>query len=266
MTKRPDPTFEVRFIGKDVSPESVPIRTVSEALSAVQDLASGRDPFETPHVPQSKSIGLVRVRRGSAVYTCVAQDPSGARKNLALVGKALSSPDDESENEHTIVASLKPLDRLSVIARSVGCRLEIIGLNGAPKLLATIEGDSFDKISGRHLVQGETTVVGALQRVGGATEMRCSMLVEGRHGLLYCDVASKELVQRLGQHLYEQIAATGTAVWINRIWRIYKFTVRDFTQPKTDNPLKAIEKLRKAGLRAWDSVSNPETYLRELGS
>ena len=68
-------TFVVRFVGPDVAPERIPLRAVTDALSAVQDLASGRDPFETQHVPPDKGIGLIRVRGGSARYFCVLARP-----------------------------------------------------------------------------------------------------------------------------------------------------------------------------------------------
>ena len=83
---------------------------------------------------------------------------------------------------------------------------------------------------------------------------------------VYCDVGSKELVQRLGQHLYERIAATGTATWIHRTWRIYRFKINDFTQPQLRDADKAMEQLRTAGLRAWDGVEDPDALIRELRS
>jgi hypothetical protein len=43
----PQPTFLVRFVGDNISPELIPLRAVNKALSAVQDIAVGRDPFET---------------------------------------------------------------------------------------------------------------------------------------------------------------------------------------------------------------------------
>lgn len=73
--KKAQPTFEVRFVGPGLSLEKIPLRAVSDALSAVPDLAAGRDPFETAHVPAELSIGLVDVRQGSAVYSCVARAP-----------------------------------------------------------------------------------------------------------------------------------------------------------------------------------------------
>ena len=91
MAKAPQPTFEVRFVSRDITPEQVPLRAVSDALAAIQDLASGRDSFETQQVPKEKSIGLLKIRRGSAVYGCLAHDPDDAIANLTRVSEFLSN-------------------------------------------------------------------------------------------------------------------------------------------------------------------------------
>lgn len=265
-TTEPTTTFEVRFVAPDLSPDKVSLRAVSDALSAVQDLASGRDPFEQQHVPQEKGIGLVRVRRGSAVYTCLARAPEEALDNLTRVGRLLAHPDEDQVESDGLVAALQPIKSLSEVAKSVGCRVEVRATGQRRHRLFVVEQDDFTRISSRFLVTGETTVVGRVERVGGATGMRCFLRVPGRRPGLYCDVQTRDLARKLGQHLYEQIAARGTAKWIHRSWRIYEFRITDFTQPRLGDAVKAIEELRRAGLSAWDSVDDPEGYIRELRS
>src|SRR5687767_11640675 len=108
--EKPIPTFEVRFIAPGISPAKLPLRAVSDVLSAVQDLASGRDPFETPHVPQEKSIGLVDVTTGSAIYRVVSRAPSEALLNLRRVGMLLSAPNDQEMDGEGLVAALRPIE------------------------------------------------------------------------------------------------------------------------------------------------------------
>ncbi len=261
--------IEIRFIAPGIKPEQVPLRAVSDVLSAVQDLASGRDPFEMQHVPTERGIGLVDVYGGSAVYACVARAPDEARHNFGRVGRWLAEPDEAIEsdaNSDGLVAALSPIETLSAVAKSLQCRLEIAlsGVDERP-YFAVQEGD-FQRISSKLLMKGETTVVGRVERVGGAGEMRCLMRVPGRRRALYCDVASRELARRLGQCLYEEIAATGQAVWIHRMWRIYRFKITDFKQPRLGKAKEALEDLRRAGLDAWDNIGDPDAYIRELRS
>lgn len=271
-TKKPaagasEVTFEVRFVAPALIPEKIPLRAVSDALSAVQDLASGRDPFETAQVPPEKGIGLVDVRSGSAVYACVSRAPDEALANLKRVGEMLSAPDSAETidtNGDGLVAALRPIQALSEVAKHIGCRLEVSVGRRRRRTLLTVEASDFKTLSERLLLTGEKTIIGEIQRVGGATGMRCLLRVPGRRRILYCDVKNKDLVRRLGQHLYEQIAATGTAVWIHRSWYIYRFTINNFTQPRIGDLNEAIEGLRQAGLDAWDHVRDPESVIREL--
>lgn len=260
ITSPPTPTFEVKF--PDLLPERIPLRAVSDTLSAIQDIASGRDPFEMPQVDPEKSIRLLDVRRSSATYDCIAHAPVEAVRNLGRIGTLLSASDDSLDSDD-LVAALSPLQSLSDISRSLGCRIEVRLSNNGREPLFTIGKEDYKRISKRILLKGETSVAGSVERVGGATGMRCLMRIPNRRKILYCDVASKALVRRLGQHLYENIVASGTATWIHRSWRIVKFTVKDFSQPRIGNPDKAIEALRNAGLKAWDYVADPEASIRE---
>lgn len=256
-----EPTFIVRFIAPGIAPSKVPFRVVSAALSAIQDLASGRDPLETRQVPEEKVIGLVDVRRGSAVYACISRSPIDARTNLRLVGDILGGIHDEGASDERLARTLKPVEKLSDVAKSFGGRVEV-ALAAKPRTpLFSVEKDDFAKLSARLFLSGETTVVGVVKRAGGHTDMKCALSVAGRRRLLFCDVANKAVVQRLGQHLYEEIVAYGDAVWIHSSWHIYSFKIRDFSQPRIGDAKKTIESLRKAGLSAWDTVLDPEEVL-----
>ncbi len=266
-SKKQNLYFEVRFVGRGVTPDSVSLRAVNDALSAVQDLACGRDPYEMTQVPHDKGMGLVNVRKGSATYRCVPRAPKEASKYLSRIGKLLATCDVEHGNGDgdELVAAMSPIKSLSDAARSVGCDIEVKMSTRRSPLFVVTEGD-FKRISSILLLSGETTVAGSVERVGGATGTRCLMRVPGRRHILYCDVKGKDLARRLGQHLYEDIVAQGTAVWIHRSWRIYKFTINSFTQPRVGDPTAAIEELRNAGLDAWDEIDDPETYIKELRS
>lgn len=261
---KPTATFEVRFVGPGVLPERIPLRAVSDALSAVQDLASGRDPFEEQHVAPERSINLLEVRRGSATYRCVARAPDEAVANLRRFGALLSSLEGNHGDEDGLVTAIRPIATLSDIARTLGCEVQvaIVGQHSTP--VFCVRQDDYQRVSDRLFVTGETTIVGRVQRAGGATQMKCLLRVPGRRRGLYCNVKNQKLAQRLGQHLYEEIAATGTATWIHRSWRIYAFTINDFTQPQLGDVTEAIEELRNAGLSAWDKVPDPGKYIQEL--
>jgi hypothetical protein len=259
-------TFEVRIEGDGVEPSRVPLRSVSEVLSAIQDLASGRDAFELPRVPDEKSIGLVEIRRGSAVYLCVAREPREAIKNLARVGKLLAAKTEsaiERIGSDLIAGVLRPLEHLSDVARAVGGRVRVT-VAGSSESLLDIASDDFRRFSESVLSEGPTTIVGRVERVGGATDMRCALRVEGRRKLLYCDIENQPVARRLGQQLYQRIAAEGNATWIRPTWRVLRFRIHEFSQPGIGEVNQFIHKLRAAGFDAWDDIEDPDVFIRDL--
>lgn len=260
-------TFEVRFVAPGLRPDKIPLRAVGEALSAVQDLAAGRDPYDTPHVPPEKGIGLVDVRGGSAIYSCTSRAPDEALENLGRLGLILSEEEGAQQIDgDELVAALGPIETLSRVAKKIACRIIISPVKSRSEPLVAFSEDDYDRISRRVLLSGETTIAGTVGRVGGVTGMKCALRVHGRTRLLYCNVRNKCLVRRLGQCLYEEILATGTAVWIHRSWRVHRFTINDFSQPGLGDSVDAIENLRAAGLSAWDNIDNPEAFISELRS
>ena len=265
MTKRNhDPTFVVRLVAPGLSPSKLPFRVVSAALSAVQDLASGRDPLESRQVPDEKVIGLVNVRKGSAIYSCISRSPTEARTNLRIVGEILAGAIDAENPDERLASALKPIEKLSEVAKTFGGRVEVALAAQPREPLFRIEKEDFSKLSAKLFLKGETTVIGTVKRAGGQTDMKCALSVPGRRRLLFCDVKSKEIVQRLGRHLYEEIAAQGEVTWIHSSWHIYKFTIHDFSQPRIGDAGKALEKLRLSGLGAWDKIDDPQELLKGL--
>jgi hypothetical protein len=178
----------------------------------------------------------------------------------------LESTNGDELEEDGLIAALRPIESLSEVARLVDCQIEVALIERKDLPVLVIGKDAFHRVSERLLLRGETTVIGRVERAGGATSMRCMLRVPGRRRSLYCNVDNKKLVQRLGQHLYEEIVATGTAVWIHRTWRIYRFTIRDFSQPHLGDVNQVLEQLREAGLKAWDKIEDPDAFIQELRS
>jgi len=262
--KKPEATFEIRFDGPDIEPGKITPRALYDVLAALQDIASGRDPWDTPQVPPEKTIGLLDVKRGSARYLCLSHAPREAIRNLAKVAALLSATVAQIESRSDeMISILSPLESLSHVAKSLNCEVQVHLIRRQSEPLFVVQKDDYERVSKQLLISGETTVLGKVMRAGGATEMKCFLRVEGRRKGLHCKVRTRDLVRRLGEHLYEDIVAQGTAVWLHGSWRIYSFTINEFTQPKLGDPMEMIRRLRTAGLDAWDDVDNPEACIRE---
>jgi hypothetical protein len=256
----PAANLEVLFQGKDIAPEKLPLRLISDTLSAVQRLASGLDADEVSQVPDEDAIGLIGVKRGSAIYQCFAHNPRAAIRNIRLAGELIQRPKETPDVPFEYV--INPVHVISRTAAALNCTILVRATNQAKEVLAGFDKNAYDLLARHHLATGSTSITGVVIRAGGATTEKCAFRIAGRRRLMYCTVATRELARRLGRHLYETVLATGTAQWVRRNWKMVSFEVTDVTVTKRAAKLSdAMKALYEAGGSAWDSVQNPEDVI-----
>ncbi|MBA4029794.1 MAG: hypothetical protein C0478_02610 [Planctomyces sp.] len=211
--------------------------------------------------PES-SIGLVDVKKGSAIYLCSARNPEQAIRNLSRVNYLISGEEDDWETSTDDIEAILPAIRsLSEVSKSHGWKMEVSVPGQIRHPLFVISGHEYGDIEKRILMTGESSIYGRIERVGGASGMKCVLRVSNRKPLLYCSIKSREIAQELGKRLYESIHAKGTSQWIQGSGRLVSFEITSFTQPQFGKAHEAIAALRRAGLSAWDKVESPETVI-----
>ena len=258
--KKPNPAFEVDFNGAGIYPEMIPLSFLSRVLSAVRRLAAGEAGSEEDEASgqAEAEVGLLQVKRGSAVYQFTA--PALALAHLRAAGKVLARPETIGDRDYI----LNPVEELSSVAKSLHCSVVLKEPGKDGIVLAKIEPGSYSSISQRLLIQGETAIMGRVVRVGGATEQKCGLRVRDQSRMLICKVESADIARKLGQRLYEEVAAYGKATWLKTNWKIVAFTVKEVQQPKLGPAEEAIEALRKAGGKGWDDIPDPEAFIEEV--
>jgi hypothetical protein len=265
--KQSPPIFEILFEGSDVYPEKIPVAALGSALSAVQRLAE-REPAveddevqeDLQEVDEDRSLRLVAVKRGSAVFRISGPAGQEVVDRLRAVGRFIANPEKEGESDYM----LAPVERLSATARGLKCKIVLREPGRDGGVLARIEPETYQSISQTLLIEGETSFVGRIQRVGGATEMKCGLRVGFQNRMMFCKVASKNVARKIGERLYEDVVVHGRASWLKTSWRIFSFVVMGISQPKQGSLTGAFEELRKAGGDKWDHVADPAAYLEEV--
>src|SRR5262249_34051251 len=124
--RKPLPFFDAVFSGANLTPESIPINTVSRILSAINRLASGVDDADEEEdqdeaEEDSSQVRLLDIKRGSAVFRFTAQQPAQTLTRLKIVGDVLDNPDELGNNTYV----LKPLEYLSSVAISLKCSITL---------------------------------------------------------------------------------------------------------------------------------------------
>jgi hypothetical protein len=273
-TDSPPPIFEVIFEGEQLYPEEITLRTLSDALSAIQRLAMGHKSLvveegeedeeeEQEGETKDDSLRLVGIERGSAIYRVAGPPPAPVLIHLRSVGQLLSNPEDvEAQDDYM----LSPLEKLSGVARRLACTITMREPGDRGAILARVEPKSYETISKTLLVAGETSLIGRVMRVGGATALRCGLRVPFQQRLLICRVESSAIAREIGERLYQDVVVNGDAVWLKNSWRLYSFTIRGVQQPVQGSIVEAIEALREAGGKDWDAVEDPMSYLDEVNT
>lgn len=261
--RKPPPVLEVLVDGPWIYPEQITLGTLTQAFSAIRRLATGREPTEEDEdgeAPDGDLVRLLDVVRGSALFRFVGLTPDAALDRLRLAGKVLHGQAEIGENDYI----LRLLERLSASARRLECSIIVREPGPRSPVLARIEPDSYEQISRRLFIAGETSITGSVERVDGATEVRCALRVPFQRRLLFCRVASVEVARKLDDRLYQEVAASGAALWLKQTWRIVTFTINDVRPLERGTLGEAMEALREAGGRGWDDVDDPEGYLEEV--
>ncbi|HEX3151371.1 MAG TPA: hypothetical protein VHR66_25050 [Gemmataceae bacterium] len=263
---KPLPVFEAIFDGPGLLPETIPLGTLTQALSAIRRLAAGAvetdegddedgDELDEP----TSAIRLLDVVRGSAVYRFVCPKDDGAVGNLKWAGKALANPEELVEQDYI----LNPMEQLSATAKRLGCRIILKRAGSKNGVLATIEPESYNRLSDRIFITGDTSFTGRVQRVGGATSMRCALRVSFQPKLLFCLVESEEVSRQLGELLYREVAVQGEARWIKNTWKVVRFKIKSVVKLDRKPISEAFQELHKLGGYGWDDVDDPKRELAE---
>jgi len=224
-------------------PEEVPAHALADVMAALQGILAPVSPED-----QALAVNLFDIKRGSAAYKCTTSNPAVALPRLRRVGEWI-----QSEHTERGLGDVFPhIYTLSETARRVQTDVEIrAGADANSPVLLSVSPDTFDHLKAYHTVTGTTTIVGEVQRVGGATKPRCMVRVLNQRSAVYCTI-SVEQARQLAARLYETVALEGRAVWLKSTRDILEFDVTTVL-PYARSSFKEVRRqLRSAGANRWD--------------
>ncbi len=270
VQRKPPPSFEVRLVGTNLRPWSVPMRALSRALQAVQRLIEGDQPESAEegesapgHDQTHGSLHLLSVTSGSAKYGVAADDSAIAVAALRLAGGAIDAPGTADWTQPLLSA----IEDLSGVARTLGCTIEFRHPGKSGAVLATIKPETFGLVSSTAFVTGESSVIGTVERVGGATEMHCGLRVPSQPDrMVICRVDNAELVRELGKYVYQPVIVSGPVTWLRAGWRIRHVHVRSVSPAKRASVQQTLAEMRRIGGSDWARIDDPDRFIMEMRS
>lgn len=252
--EKPLPAFTIRLSGMGVSPETIPVRTLSDAASAVLRLMTADQPDDT------RTVHVLDVRNGSAIYPCSVDGDSVNGERLVAAGKVANDPQSDLLT-HTMLA---PIQMLSRIARKLGGSVEVYVGHKRGKPAAVFSPHTFQAIRGTSISYDQAVVTGNLLRVGGAQAKRCTVRVPGRDNLLYCSVETDQLSRELGQNLYKRVTLRGKGMFFSRTWELLKLDVQQASFNAEVTPREVFMAIRDHGPIGWDNVLDVRAELEDM--
>lgn len=271
--KKPRADFVVRLVGEGIKPWAVPARVLSRINQATQRLIDQRDDSDTDDNQEARAgelagtptIQLLDIRAKSAGYGYATTDRDATINRLRLTGAGLLNPDEREWSE----ADLSSIKELCEVAKSLNCILEFREFYGGRRLgdiIAKITPTSFGHVSKSAYISGESSLFALVERAGGADAMRCGIRVPGQPRMVFCSVASEELVRELGRRIYEWVFIAGDFTWLRHQRRIKTVNIKSVKPRRSGSILSALDRIYEAGGSAWDTVEDPDTVLAEMRS
>lgn len=249
------------------------MRMLARVLQAVERLVTDRDTVDSESgalvavVPSAAELHLLQVIKGSAVYRVAADQRHQVVDALKRTGDSLESP---SESEWSW-GQLSAIEELSAIARSLNCEIQFLRdggkATGPASVLARIQPQTYSHLAEGAFVRGHSTAIARVERVGGATEMRCGVrLASQPDRMVFCDVATPDLVRELGRSVYQRVVLTGQFTWVRSSWRVRHINVEG-AHPlnlDTDRRREALQELRQLAGPAWRKIPDPSAFIAKL--
>jgi hypothetical protein len=110
-------TIRIRLVGTGITPASVSVSTMAKTVEAVQALVHG-----TKAEGESNTLQLLQVKPGSAIYICQSDNAGEAAENVLNLSALIAG----EVKAHVGMETLSPLKRLSRIAKSKNCQIQLM--------------------------------------------------------------------------------------------------------------------------------------------
>jgi hypothetical protein len=215
-----DTALVLKIQGNDLEPQSLRAREVATLITAFEDAVAAVVVRRAPEIKRELvRVSLVAVENGSTVLTF---SPNLQPLTVPAVGELANAiqrnsffdlPTPAVEALREIVSFMKARNATATL--STGSREEIVEAVITPDLNVYVTTE----------LTGYTTLYGEVLRLGGLDPKVEFKPFNGR--VLFCP-ASKEIVLRLREHLYQPVAVHGAAVWDALTLEVTKFEIQDF--------------------------------------
>ncbi len=252
-------SIEIHLKGNGMSPGLLRSKDIAQLIEAIEEMIAAKVAADHPDLKKEQVIvGLADIAPGSVALQFASSSKDLTAPALKEIARALETSNFYSLPED----SVKSLKIISKFSQTQQCNAEIYEVNGSRNLLTTITPETH--IVDCEPIRGETTIYGAVTRVGGANENSPTIqlrTIEGR--LIYC-TADQKNAKIAAQRLYQQIGLLGVAEWDVRTYEITSFEVTAISDYEHTSLSEAVESLSQTYGEQFDEIADVDSFVREL--
>jgi hypothetical protein len=214
--------MQITFSGKDITPETIRAHDLADIIISVEDSLTSIIRKSNPSAdPEHLVIGLVNIETGSTKLKFSSQIPGLAVSAFIALTTSIGA------NDYTSLppSSVRAIQKISDFAKKRNCEAVFVvpsdtthSAKITPETVINMPEDAF--------VNGETTVYGMIERVGGASPK--VVIRTGANKSISC-VVSEDLAKELATRLYSWMGLRGTATWCTEDYTMEEFKIEDIT-------------------------------------
>lgn len=248
--------IELTFRGEGITPDNLKASEVADLISSYEDALLNLIVRDNPEVNLDEVfISLINIEENSVHLKFKPKVIGTVIAAAITLNTALNSFQYETLPYKTV----ESLNRIWAFTKRRNCTGEISGGENFPT--ARISSETEIAITDEFFFQGDTTVYGKVERVGGS-KPRVRLRLDDDQ-IVYSEI-NESIAKRLAKNLYDVVCVKGFAKWRKENLKIEQLIVDqviDFTETSIADAIKSLQTVIG---ESWDSIDNPENYINTI--
>jgi hypothetical protein len=248
--------IEMCFRGEGITPDNLKASEIADLIASYEDALLCIIARNNPEINlEEVFVSLVGIEENS-VHLKFKPKVLGIVLSAAIV---INSAIISNQYQALPFKSVESLNRIWAFTKRRNCSGEISGGEDLP--VARISVETEIKISDEFFYQGDTTIYGVVERVGGSIP-RVRIKLDNNQ-VIYAEI-KESVAKRLAKNLYEAVCLKGFAKWRKENLKIEEFKI-DQVIDFTEIPLsEAFQDLKGLIGQSWDEIGDPIDYLNTI--
>lgn len=241
--------IEFTISGDNITPESISIRELTELLTNLENSITAISQIQSKN-KLTDTFTLISIKSGSASYEL--KYPEQYNDSTRIVLNAISN----NKINELLPKCIEGIKKIYEFTKRKICKINI-KIKDTEPLEATIDSSMEINEPSSYILQGDTTIYGIVERVGGATGPKVSIRLSNNKTIT-CSI-DENIAKELGKRLYMWVGILGKATWNINDYTIESFDIKGITEYNGGSIIEGFKELSEIAGKYWDGVEAIQT-------